>query len=134
TIASQTTNGTYTIGGNTDNNSTFSGAITLNKPLTVTQVANAGANVLTISGGIANGGNLVTFNNAGNVNLTTAAISGTGGLTKSGSGNLAMSFANTYTGSTTITAGTITLGAANGLATASPVILNGGTLSTGATA
>ncbi len=41
----------------------------------------------------------------------TSAISGSGSLTKSGAGNLSLSGANTYSGGTTVSAGTLSLGA-----------------------
>ena len=55
-------------------------------------------------------------------------------LTKTGTGLQTISGANTYTGSTTITGGTLIIGAVGVIADASPVNLNGGSLSTGATA
>lgn len=58
-------------------------------------------------------------------------------LTKSGSGTLTLSAANTYTGITNISAGTLTFGATNAIPSGatgvqSAVTINGGTLSTGA--
>ena len=89
---------TYTIGGSTDNNATFSGNISLNQSLAVSQVANTGSNALTISGVISsNNGSTpaVTFVGPGNINLTKA---------------------NTYSGATTVSAGTLTLAPAAPLA------------------
>lgn len=59
-------------------------------------------------------------------------ISGSGGLTKENSG--IQTFTNTgnnYTGNTTITGGTLRLGAANVIPNPSNMVLNGGTFSTG---
>jgi hypothetical protein len=51
-------------------------------------------------------------------------LSGTGGLTKTGGGNLNLNTANNYTGSTTITAGSLVLGASGSIT--SPTIVNNG--------
>lgn len=121
TIANQATGGTYSIGGNTDANATFSGTITFSQPFSVTQVATTSTNVLTISGAI-NGGlagsKTITFDNIGAVSKTTNAISNTTGTTavlKQNSGVLTMAVANTYTGGTTFSAGTLNINNASGL-------------------
>jgi probable HAF family extracellular repeat protein/autotransporter-associated beta strand protein len=63
--------------------------------------------VLTISGNVNNNGNLLTINGSGD-HLISGAISGAGGLTKSGSGTSTLSStANCYTGDTTVTAGVL---------------------------
>ncbi len=90
---------------------------------------------LTLTGGVvtASGKNL-TIDGTGSTTFSTAAISGAGSVVKNGAGNLTYSFANTYTGSTTLNAGTLTLGATTAIATAGTgggVILNGGTYSSG---
>ncbi|MEP7255011.1 MAG: autotransporter-associated beta strand repeat-containing protein [Ferruginibacter sp.] len=135
TVANQTTTGTYSIGGNTDNNSTFSGLITFSKPFSVTQVATTGANTLTISGGMTGGlaGNkTVTFDNDGAAIVSTVAISNGTGTTlirKINNGVLTMNFANTYTGGTTLDAGGIKLINTAGLGAAGQAVtLNSGAL------
>jgi len=51
----------------------------------------------------------VTFNPAGNTITLSGALSGSGGLTKIGSGTLDLSGANSYSGDTTVNAGTLEL-------------------------
>jgi autotransporter-associated beta strand protein len=64
------------------------------------------------------------------IHSTTLA---SGALTKNGSGTFVMNAVNTYTGGTTVNAGTLVLGhASNTLANAAAVTVNGGTLSLGA--
>ncbi|MDO8438199.1 MAG: autotransporter-associated beta strand repeat-containing protein, partial [Nitrosomonadaceae bacterium] len=80
------------------------GATTLTGGATLT----SGTSVLTaLTGGIANGGFLLTVGGAGNTAINTTALSGTGGLTKDGNGTLTLGVANTYSGATSITAGTV---------------------------
>jgi len=124
TVANQATSGTYSIGGNTDNNATFSGLITFSQPFSITQVATTGANTLTISGGITGGlagAKTVTFNNVGAVAQTTTAISdgtGTTAIDKQNTGVLTISVGNTHTGGTTVTAGTLNINNATALGAA----------------
>ena len=68
---------------------------------------------------------------------TTLTMSGanpasTGSLTKLGAGTLVLSGTSSFTGGTTITEGDLTLGSADKLDNSGAIILNGGTLSTGA--
>jgi autotransporter-associated beta strand protein len=72
TIANQPTTGTYTVGGNTDNSSTFSGAITINQPLTITQVATTATHALTFTG-LVSGARTVTLTGGGAIVLGTLA-------------------------------------------------------------
>ena len=59
------------------------------------------------------------------------AVSGDGGLTQTGTGTTVLMLANTYIGPTTLTAGTLTLGAAGVLPDASEVFIGNATLATG---
>ncbi len=86
-----------------------------------------------LSGGGTTGGNVTLNGNTLTVNAaagTTYAglLSGSGGLTKQGVASLRLSGLNTYTGATTVTAGTLALGANNVLANGTQVVVNGGTL------
>src|SRR3989449_6171888 len=103
------------------NSNTWSGAITLGSAARI----NAAAGTLAVTGGITNGGFLLTVGGAGNTTISSTAISGTGGLTKDGAGTLTLSASNTYTGTTTVSAGTLLV---NGSQGSSAVSLNGGTL------
>ena len=100
---------------NLANANTWSGAVTLASASTIGSTGGT----LTVSGAIATAGFLLTVDGAGNVTKTTAAISGTGGVTQTASGTLTFSFANTYTGATTVSAGTLKLGATNGVGASS---------------
>src|SRR5262249_23977170 len=85
-----------------------------------------------LSGGGGAGGNVTLNGNTLTVNETgtttfAGVASGTGNLVKQGAGTLTVSGANTYTGTTTVTAGTFALGANNALANASSLVGNGGT-------
>ena len=63
----------------------------------------------------------------GQITRIDNAIAGTSGFNKIGIGVLALNGVNTYTGPTTITAGTVRIGSAANIG-ASTVVLNGGTL------
>ena len=141
---------------------TFSGANTNSGTTTVNAgtLALGAANVLSPNSALTlNGGANLVLNNrnqviaslagAGNVSLGTGTLttggnntsttysgvmSGAGGsLVKQGAGTLTLGGANTYLGGTTVTGGTLQIGAANALPTTGAVTLNGGTLGTGAT-
>lgn len=58
----------------------------------------------------------------------SGTISGTGGVTKSGTGMLTLSGSNTYTGTTTLSAGTLSLGSADAIGPSGTILFSGGTL------
>lgn len=79
-----------------------------------------------LQGGIVNNG-LLTFSQSSN-GAYAGAISGTGSLRKEGAGTLTLSGQNTYTGGTTISAGTLAVGATGSLATGVMTLLPATTL------
>ncbi|GAB5560936.1 MAG: autotransporter BatB [Synoicihabitans sp.] len=104
---------------------TLTGANTFTGPTTISdgtlRIGSGGSLQSTIT----NNANLL-FDRSGTLDQT-AIISGTGDLTKSGSGTVTLSAANTYTGDTTVTAGTLQLGASERIADTSDLVVNGGT-------
>jgi autotransporter-associated beta strand protein len=94
--------------------------------LTANSVIN-GSNDLTLSGpGTFGNFNLLVNNSAGTVTLSDS-ISGPGSITLNGN-ILVLSAVNSYTGGTTVTAGTLQLGVSGALAATGAVAVNGGTL------
>src|ERR1700694_2178916 len=105
--------------------------LTLNCNITIgaAQTWNIGSGrTLTLGGSAAvnNGGFLLTITGAGNTSIGTI-ISGAGGLTTSGTGTLTLTGANTYSGGTTLSAGTLNVNNAKALGTGTFTI-SGGTI------
>ncbi len=93
--------------------------------------------VAALSGGGISGGNVLLGTGALTVSGTSSTtysgiISNTGSFSKAGSSTLTLAGANTYTGATTVSAGTLVLGAADRISNNSNLIMNGGSFSTGA--
>lgn len=125
--------------------SSYSGATTVSAGTLALSADNAGSSVsaLTLAAGTTLdlagfSGNFGSLSGSGNVTLgagilhvgfdgtsTThsGVISGSGGLAKTGSGTFTLSGANTFTGETTISGGTLRLGAAGVLADTSAITL-----------
>ncbi len=91
---------------------------------------NNSAGLLTVSGKIANGGNLLTTAGSGTDKIS-GVLSGAGGLTVSG-GSVSLTAAATYSGSTSVTSGTLNLGVANAFGSSPGINIGpGATLLTG---
>ena len=100
--------------GSTSTVNTETATLTLGGNVTFNNTNNAGAG--TINGNLALGSSTRTFtinhSTANTTDLTVnAVISGSGGLTMAGAGQLLLTAANTYTGTTTINSGTLVVGA-----------------------
>ena len=110
---------------NLANNNTWSGAINLAGDAGVEISSDSGT--LTISGGVTGTAIPLYVDGAGNINFTTAPIATNAGtLIKNGAGIATLSFPNTYTGTTTINAGTLRHGIDNAIGSGG-VVLTGGT-------
>jgi len=102
---------------NLANNNTLSGTIAISTSAVIT----SDANTLTLSNTITGGS--VTFDGSGNITVSNIINIGSNSLTKLGSGILTLFGANSYSGSTTISQGTLRLGAAGVIPDASDVSL-----------
>ncbi len=110
---------------NISDNNTFGGLITLSSAGGTEIASDAGT--LTLAGGVTGAFPLV-FDGAGNVTFTTTPIAiAAGTLTKNGAGTLTFNFPNTYTGLTTINAGTLLYGVDNAILSGN-ITVTGGTL------
>ena len=116
---------------------TGSGTLTLGGNVTVISLGtgNIGASISSyLSLGAANRIFTVADDGTSAPDLTVSGIiSGAFNLTKEGPGRLVLSGSNSYIGTTTLTAGRVTLGAAGVIPDGSGIIFNGGTLKTGNT-
>ena len=115
---------------------TTSGLVTLTGASSYGGGTTVSSGTLQLGDGIAVNGSV-----AGNISDNTAlvfanpkyqsfagVINGNGSLTKTASGTLTLTGANSYSGSTTVTAGVLSAGAANALSSNSAITVSGGTL------
>jgi fibronectin-binding autotransporter adhesin len=102
-------------------NSSLSGAITLGSASTLT----SDSGTLTLGGGITGSGIALTLSGAGNGLESGVIATGAGTVTKTGAGTWTVSGVNTFTGATTITTGTLAIGAGGSLASSSGVAVAG---------
>ena len=112
-------------------NNTYTGATNISSG--TLQIGNGGAaGKLAAASTITNNGVLI-FNRSGTVtqgtDFSTAAITGSGQLVQNGTSTLTLNAANSYTGATTISGGTLSVGTTSNLGgAASNLVFDGGTL------
>ena len=111
--------GTLTLTGT----NTYSGGTTISAG--TLQLGDGSTNGM-VAGNIADNAVLIVDN--GSVQSYSGIISGTGSLTKIGTGTLTLAGNNTYTGGTTISGGTLTLSTANAIGTSGTIAFSGGAL------
>ena len=111
----------------TSNAQSYNGAVSLGAN---TLFESSLAGVLSFGGPIVGNNHDLEIRSGGNSTVQTA--SGLTALTKSGAGTLTLLGASTYSGRTTIAAGTLALGVDNALPVGGALTLSGGTLALGA--
>jgi len=118
-------NGTFEkLGGNTlslSGANTYAGATTISAG---TLQIGAGGTTGSIAGNIVNNASLV-FNRSNSFSFGNA-ISGTGNVTKFGAGTVTLTSANTYTGGTSVSQGTLQMGGSNRLDPTGSLFIFGG--------
>ena len=107
----------------TSNGQTYNGAVSIGAATLFESGPSGG---ISFNGALVGNGYAVEISSGGNSSVQTA--SGLTALTKSGTGTLTFSGASTYSGTTTIRAGTLALGVNNALFSSSPLTMSGGTL------
>jgi autotransporter-associated beta strand protein len=106
------------------NNSAVTQTVSLPLNLGTNQTFDAASGNLAISGNVTNNGNTLTLTGSSNT-VVSGDITGAGGLTKTGTGIATLNVAQSFTGRTTVSQGTLALGAGASLASTN---INLGTL------
>jgi len=104
-------NGTGALDGalqNISNNNTVTGQVTLAGNSRI----QSDSGTLSLTGNVGLAANTLNVGGAGNTAIS-GIVSGTGGLTKDGAGDLRLNAANTFTGNTTVNVGSLTYGTNN---------------------
>lgn len=117
------------LGGSTDLTLTGTLANTGNFTLSVPNTGTTTLGAINLTS--ASGTRVLTLSPTGGTTIVSGVIAngpGTGNLTKSGAGTLILNHASTYTGNTTLSAGTLAAGNNTAFGTGT-LVLNGGTLS-----
>lgn len=115
----------------------FNGTTNLNFNGTLVKANQDIANFITANGGIDSGFNPSIQSGGARIDTNSfnigfgVGLQGTGALTKSGAGTLTLSATNSYTGGTTVTAGTLALGVANAVANSGAFLIDGATAAAG---
>lgn len=105
---------------NIGGSNSWSGNITLGAATTI----DADAGLLDLQGNLVNSTYSTTFTNNGTILVNGALGGGSGALIKIGSGVLQLGGANTYTGATTVSGGTLQFIASGSASSATPVTVN----------
>ena len=117
-------NGTLTLSG--ENAIADTGSVSISTEGILNIGASETIGSLSGAGNVTLGSNTLTIGTASGNASFSGVISGTGNLVKNGASTLTLNGTNTYTGSTTVTAGTLTLAAADGISDSSNLLVNGG--------
>ena len=124
--------GTLALGNN--NRLSNAGALTINGGTFDMRTFSDTVGAVTINGGSVIGSSttgLLGSSYAVTGGTISAVLGGTGALTKTGAGTTVLSGVNTYTGGTTVDAGTLALGADSRLSDTGALTINGGTFDMG---